>query len=521
MSTAALINSTMRIAPHQPLSRPSSAVQSAVANASVRPSEPPVRTDAGKTLSKDSAQQGAGGAGVQGSSRPVMANVPKGLPPVLAEYFAKPAANEQVRVMGFEQIPYGSTPPVPEVLSVDGIDNLAIVGALKMPPEVTKFAEAGIANMFSPEWQQMVAAAAQMNGGMGNSEQGFLAFSREHGFVRLRHPGLTPEQNRVLAAMSLQTGWPIERLPCRNGLDCPPGGDPKMDKWVNEFVAKYEKEIGAFVESKGQDPVEVKDGSRNRYKLEMNAEAGRVVSYEYRKAGGFKGWAQKNMSWLGPVMDVASMVATAFGAPYVAAGIQTAKVGAQTAAIGKFSGATVAGLAGAVLPVSGLSAVQAGMAGAAVNAGAQLADTGKISASALAGFVTPMIPGLTGDSTIDQVISGGVKTLAKYADGGKLSLADFWRIASPALLGGRVPGDGSPEAIQQALANGVITPGAFGGVLSEYIGGVVDDPQDLQLLQNGLDMLIGVLNDGRLTPQDALAILTPVFQSYRREFANV
>lgn len=447
------------------------------------------------------------------SATPVMANIPQGLPAVLAEYFSKARANEAARITGFEGLAYGSTPPIPEVLDTAASDKIYIVGALKMSPEVRKIAEAGIGNMFSPEWQQAVKAAADLNGGMGDSEQGFLAYSSEHGFVRLRHPGLTPEQNRKLAAISLQTGWPIERLPCRKGEDCPPGGDPKMDEWVNEFIGKYEKELTAFIESKGQDPIEVKDGSRNRYKLEFNEEAGRVVSYQFRKAGGAMGWAQKNMSWLKPVLDVASVAAAMLGQPEICAGIRALEVGAMATANGKFSGSTLAGLASAAVPISGLSLMQQGLAAGLANAAGDVIDHGRIGPNSIAGLVTPFIPGLTGDNTLDEILVGATRTLGHAAADQRLGFADFIGMVGPALLGANP----TPESIARNLQSGRLPMDQFGGLLKDFIRRFVDDPNEMQVIRNGLQVLAHAIDSKRIDPARALAALQPYFEEARRD----
>jgi hypothetical protein len=83
------------------------------------------------------------------------------------------------------------------------------------PPLAGKLFREGLGNFGNPDWMKLVAQAIQQDGGLGSSEEGSLAFSSESGFVRLRHPGFSPEHVRRMPALFLQTGWPIERLPCQ------------------------------------------------------------------------------------------------------------------------------------------------------------------------------------------------------------------------------------------------------------------------------------------------------------------
>ncbi|MCA9311740.1 MAG: hypothetical protein KDA21_11080, partial [Phycisphaerales bacterium] len=312
-------------------------------------------------------------------------------------------------------------------VSVEGIEKDYIAGWIGTPPEIAEMDDAGIANMLSPEWRTAVVKAARQNGGLGNSTDGFLAFSRDVGFVRLRNPRLSPEQNRRLAEMSLTMGVSIDTLPSRAHESS--FTRDNIDHWVNEIIGRYDEQIEQF-RNDPTDAVEVKDGSK-RYVMKLHEESGRVISYDYKKHGGVKGFAQKHMDIIGPVLDVASIVVNFVPGlgQGAALGIQGLKTGLSAAAYGKLTAGHVAGLAGTVLPglaQSGvLSATQAGAINGALNAGAQYIDTGNFDAASLVSALSPsLIHGLPGGPAVDRIVQNGLEMTADAIVHGRINPSD-------------------------------------------------------------------------------------------------
>ena len=77
-----------------------------------------------------------------------------------------------------------------------------ILGAIIIDPKVNELAgelfKANANNFSVNEWRAVVEQAILSNGGLGNSEDGFLAWSKDGHFVRLRNTNITPEQNQSL-----------------------------------------------------------------------------------------------------------------------------------------------------------------------------------------------------------------------------------------------------------------------------------------------------------------------------------
>jgi hypothetical protein len=237
----------------------------------------------------------------------------------LLKYFAQPRANETEVPATLAGFVYGSKPVSDPTVMKGVIDNISVAGAIPTEPEAAKIREAGIANMMNPEWRELVSRAVERNGGLGDSENGFLAFSEKVGFVRLRNPGLTPEQNRKFAEMSLFAGWSIEDLPSRkNDLAFE---EPAANKAIEDVIQRFDVKLNNMM----ADPTKgmtVNDG-RRRFVIKYNEEAERFVSYNYKKAGGFKGFMQKAMKFLGPVADIASIALAPTGiGPLIAQGVK-------------------------------------------------------------------------------------------------------------------------------------------------------------------------------------------------------
>jgi len=238
--------------------------------------------------------------------------------------------SSNIRV-GLDRFDYGSTPPGEAELLYEGIEEDYLVAAVPTPKEAGELVEGGLANVFTAPWQEQLDAAVRRNGGLGNVEDGFLAFSKI-GFVRLRNENLTVEQNSKLAAISLQLGTAIENMPAR--ADESIVENPDINRWVNEFIHRFDNEFDAFLQDPAND-VQVIDG-RRRFVLKIDEQSGIPVSYYYKKHGGFTGWVQKNLEWLSPVLDGISTLAAFIPGvgPIVSAVTQVAKAGINLAASG-------------------------------------------------------------------------------------------------------------------------------------------------------------------------------------------
>lgn len=434
----------------------------------------------------------------------------------LSTYLAQPKPNEASPPVGLERHAYGATPAGSVALVPTPPEATHLVGGIGTPPEIAKMREAGIANVFNPEWRAALDKAIQANGGLGNAQEGYLAFSKKYGFVRLRNTNLTPEQNRQLAAMSLQTGWAIERLPGRNLSDSSITS-PKVDGWVNKFLGKYDAQFTAFL----QDPskgIKVKDGSRNQYLMQFDPQSGRAFSATARMAGGFKGFVQKNMKWIGPIMDVVSVGLTAFGFPYAAAGLQTAKQGLVSAATGKFTAGQAFAIAGSFLGASGpLSGTTAGqvfqnsMVQGGLNLAGKALDGQKIGAADVVGALAPSIfSGLPGGAIVDQAAQAGAKLVAAKIDGRDLSFMDFFNAVKPVLFGvdQQTTGKEAVTGLASLLGMDPTTVQAW----KPLVGKLTSDPHTAQVIESGLSTLAQFISTGQVSPNDALGFLASVFQ---------
>lgn len=193
-----------------------------------------------------------------------------------------------------------------------GNEPFFVHGALIIPVEVNALAgklfEAKAATLLNQEWQQAVAVAVEANGGLGNEQEGFLAWSKAGHFVRLYNPSLSPQHNQRLAQMSLQGGWAVEDLPSR-WEDIRPD-DQNAHQKLEEFLTNYETAFQKFSENPAEG-LQVKDGSHH-YLMQYDAESGYTFSDHYKMPGGIRGWLIKNFKKFGKVADVISVVANFF-----------------------------------------------------------------------------------------------------------------------------------------------------------------------------------------------------------------
>jgi hypothetical protein len=422
--------------------------------------------------------------------------------PKLELYRAQPPADETAPPVGLEPFAYG-TGDVPLVQLEDPPENIA--GAVGTPPEVAEIAKAGAANFTSPEWMQLVAKAVAANGGLGDSEYGFLAYSENYGFVRLRDLGLTPEQNRQMAAMSLQMGWSIEDLPTRrseNGLV-----DPKANAKIVAFVDEYAQAFQAWVQDPKANAIKLKDGKR-RYVLELNEKAERFVSYSFKKQGGLRGWVQDHMQGiakvLGPIANF-GWVIPAYG--WIAsAAARTLQTGAGWIATGKLKAQQVVStVAGWFMP-AGTQASASTVAGfAAANAAAEVIDTGKLSAHSVVGVIKPMLGDLPGDVVIDHAVRQGLDVLAGVIDTGKLSARDLYSALAPLVF--ELPNGPAKQQLAklaQLIDGGRLSAADALAQVKPLIDSVTGDPRTDGLLRDAFGVLAGAIDDGTFSAEEVL-----------------
>ena len=230
-----------------------------------------------------------------------------------------PAANESAAPPLLEAFEYNATEINNSHLMIGNSNKSYISASLGTVPEAGQMFQAGVANMGNPAWRELVADAVSRNGGLGTSELGYLAFSKDNGFVRYSNSTFSPEQNRRLAAISLQLGFAIEDLPSR----CTDGAPTqKLNDWVESFLSKHEEAFVAFLNNPAQG-YQVKDG-RRLYQAGIDPQSGLMLSMHQKLHGGIRGWVQKHLNWLSPALDTISKV-TAFipGWGQVVSGVST------------------------------------------------------------------------------------------------------------------------------------------------------------------------------------------------------
>lgn len=358
----------------------------------------------------------------------------------LEHYLRQPPANESTtpQLLNFGELAYGST----EVnlaasrgdVILDGIRHEYVAAIIPTPPVAMEMDQAGIANTLNPEWQAMVAEAARRNGGLGDSEDGFLAFSSEHGFVRLRNPGLTPEQNRRLAEMSLTMGVSVDVLPSRTAESST--STPHVNHWVNEIIGRFDTEVADFMVDPQRNGISVSDGRRKLH-LEFNEKAGRFVSYDFKRSGGFRGVAQRHLGDIAPVLDALAIAVNVIpgigqaASIAIAAGSQTLKAGLTYAVTGDISAQQIASIVTSAIPGGGaLSATQAAALRGVVTATGQYVDTGDFDAGALVRSMAPAVfKGIDGLDKLDASSQSALIGVLSAAADGKFDAKDALKLA--------------------------------------------------------------------------------------------
>lgn len=408
-----------------------------------------------------------------------------------------PPADLSKSPIGFPNLDYTSDPTAPLVPNNE--DTPAYVrGGIGTPPEVGQLAEAGGANFLNPTWQAMVADHAARNGGLGNEQDGFLAFSQQ-GFVRFYNDNLTPEQNRRLAEISLQTGWPIEKMPSRAD-----DGGEEIHEWADEFIGRFDREFAAFQADPMNHKMSVKDG-RKRFVLDFNEEAQAFVSYNYKKSGGLRGFVQKHMKWIAPVLNGLAMV----GGP-ITAGIATAaRAVVNFIATGslKVRDLVAAGVS-YFLPQGAQTLGQAVRQGVAQAAGSLIDNDGKLTAGIVMDGLNPTL-GFEGWSDVAKAGNA----LAQAIDTGKFDpqkllgvvtevfgddIAAMFKDSPLAVLGG----------IAKTVDNGTMKPEEAGSFFGRLIDTIRDDKVLRNVLKTGLKAAVNAAQGKEIRADQILEALT-------------
>lgn len=214
-------------------------------------------------------------------------------------------------------------------LTTEDIKKGYIKAAVPTAAVAAELVKAGRANVFSPQWQEQIDKAITRNGGLGNETDGYLAFAN-NGFVRFKNNNLTDEQNRRLAEISLTLGVAIENLPARAEKSA--AEDPDIDRWVNEFIDKFDTKWAQFINDPSQS-FSLSDGRRH-YEVALNPNDGQVYSTYYKTHGGLKGLVQKYLPSLASALDLGSIVGQFF--PGWGTAISTALQAIKGITSGKF-----------------------------------------------------------------------------------------------------------------------------------------------------------------------------------------
>jgi len=217
----------------------------------------------------------------------------------LRKYFSQPTANISSVPIGLELFSYGSTPIGKADLMLDGIKDDYVAAYVPTPLEAGQLRDVKANNITVGLWIEQIAQAVRRNGGLGNSEDGFLAWSKK-GFIRLRNPRLSPEENRRLAAMSLQIGVAVERLPARSTKSA--SENPGIEHWIEKLLADYDKKLAQFLENPAEG-ISLQDGKR-RFGLRFNEEIGVATSYYYKKRSGLKRFGRKTLELAGKAIQL-------------------------------------------------------------------------------------------------------------------------------------------------------------------------------------------------------------------------
>ena len=226
--------------------------------------------------------------------------------PRLRAYFQQASAKLDIPPH-WSTIPYGSAPLNSPSLETKGMTQEQIAAKILLTPQdsttASHLSRAGLAHFKNPDWLRLVESAATTNGGLGSSEHGFLAWSKE-GFIRLRNLNLSPEQNRRVAEVSLTLGVPVEDLAATQHKS-PSFTTREVSASVENFLSKFERELTSFVQNPA-DGIAFREG-RHHYELAYTKDSPLPVSHYYKKARGLKRYAQKLLPYVQPALQAAGL----------------------------------------------------------------------------------------------------------------------------------------------------------------------------------------------------------------------
>jgi hypothetical protein len=426
--------------------------------------------------------------------------------PRLAAYFNQPQASTKPPAM-YQALAYGSTTPKNPHLNTNTGKEM-IAGTLTTSAQAKELAAKGVANGLVPAWQNEVKQAATKNGGLGSSEQGFLAWGKD-GFVRYRNVGLTPEQNKQLAEMSLSMGIAVEDIVANNHKEAS-FSNPSVNRSVESFIGRYQTELGAFFQNP-KDGVSFREGKHN-YTLSIHEESGIPVSSYFQKARGFKGWVQRSMDVIAPVVSTLGLVLAPFTAGLSTVASAAINYGVKAYAYGKealkdWKGAVGEALGGVT---GGVSNVVAGLAENGV-------DWKNIGRAALQ-YGSTLIGGSSMSATSKAVANTAVTVADDYLQDGKIDA----RTAAMALAQ-NLPAMSDNKTIDTSIRNAIVMGGEAietGSLSGQSLAAAVqpliqqalpEKYQDLakpeQLMQLG-----AMIDKGEISSYDIWVMLEPALQ---------
>lgn len=155
-------------------------------------------------------------------------------------------------------------------------------------------------NAFNPEWQKLVAEMIKTAGGAGDSEKGYVAWSKHGGFIHFKNSTIPDELNKKYAEISLLSGIPIEDLKITNQYS------EKHFAGKAEFADKFMTAFQNFVQNP-QAGFAV-DGGGVMYRITQHQESGLPYFFKHKKQSWLGKTFGKMMKWLGPVMSVLNFI---------------------------------------------------------------------------------------------------------------------------------------------------------------------------------------------------------------------
>jgi hypothetical protein len=155
-------------------------------------------------------------------------------------------------------------------------------------------------NVFNPEWQKLVTEMIRTAGGAGDSEKGYVAWSKHGGFIHFKNSTIPDELNRKYAEISLLSGIPIEDLKITNQYS------EKHFAGKTEFSDKFMTAFQNFMQNP-QAGFAV-DGGGVMYRITQHQESGLPYFFKHKKQSWLGKTFGKMMKWLSPVLSVLNFV---------------------------------------------------------------------------------------------------------------------------------------------------------------------------------------------------------------------